>query len=139
MPEGRPASSNRSSPLASLSTTGSGLVGVPQLHLHGVERTRLTDLEILQRPGWWHDNRAPSASIDLDGGETVTCTFTNTFVPGGNPVGGTAGLLEVPNSLRGVEAAPSSVFAAWQLALAVVGVLAVAASGFRLAYRRLTR
>jgi hypothetical protein len=36
----------------------------------------------------------PSANIDLDAGETVTCTFTNTFTPGVNPVGGIAGLLE---------------------------------------------
>ena len=36
----------------------------------------------------------PSATIDADSGETVTCTFVNTFHPGGNPVGGIAGLLD---------------------------------------------
>jgi hypothetical protein len=35
-----------------------------------------------------------SANIDLDPGETVTCTFTNSFVPGPPAVGGTAGLLD---------------------------------------------
>jgi hypothetical protein len=35
-----------------------------------------------------------TATIDLDPGETVTCTFTNTFTPGDiQPVGGIAGLL----------------------------------------------
>ncbi|HET8944628.1 MAG TPA: hypothetical protein VFO59_07590, partial [Dehalococcoidia bacterium] len=36
----------------------------------------------------------PTALIDADPGETVTCTFTNTFHPGPNPVGGILGLLD---------------------------------------------
>ncbi|HET9476939.1 MAG TPA: hypothetical protein VFP63_05585, partial [Dehalococcoidia bacterium] len=36
----------------------------------------------------------PSALVDADPGETVTCTFTNTFYPGPNPVGGILGLLD---------------------------------------------
>ena len=36
----------------------------------------------------------PSATIDVDPGETVTCTFTNTERPGPPAVGGIAGLLD---------------------------------------------
>jgi hypothetical protein len=36
----------------------------------------------------------PTAFIDLDPGETVDCTFNNTFVPGPPAVGGMAGLID---------------------------------------------
>jgi hypothetical protein len=47
----------------------------------------------------------PSVTVDADAGETVTCTFTNTFVPGDSPVGGIAGLLEAPDGEVSAEAA----------------------------------
>lgn len=41
---------------------------------------------------------SPVAHIDVDGGETVECTFTNTFVPGQTQaVGGIMGLIEGPD------------------------------------------
>ena len=36
----------------------------------------------------------PTATIDVDAGENVTCTFTNTFTPGPPAVGGIVGLLD---------------------------------------------
>jgi hypothetical protein len=41
---------------------------------------------------------SPTAHIDIDGGETVECTFTNTFVPGEQVVGGIMGLLDTPDT-----------------------------------------
>ncbi len=46
---------------------------------------------------------SPTAHIDVDGGETVECTFTNTFVPGEQVVGGIMGLIDGPD-----DAAPGS-------------------------------
>jgi len=41
---------------------------------------------------------SPTAHIDVDGGETVECTFTNTFVPGeSQAVGGIMGLIDAPD------------------------------------------
>jgi hypothetical protein len=42
----------------------------------------------------------PTAQIDVDGGETVECTFTNTFVPGSPVVGGITGLIEPTDPAR---------------------------------------
>jgi len=78
----------------------------------------------------------PTAHIDLDAGETVECTFTNTFVPGQNQaVGGILGLIDgggPPSS----AATPSAglPYALLALALAVLGGVSGALA---FAYRRI--
>jgi hypothetical protein len=52
---------------------------------------RLADIDRLQRPDGGTTIGSPTAHIDVDG-ETVECTFTNTFVPGeSQAVGGSWG------------------------------------------------
>ncbi len=62
----------------------------------------------------------PTANIDVDPGETVTCTFTNTFHPGPPAVGGFLGIVESNESPRSTGVRNGSA-----LGLLAVGSLAV--------------
>jgi hypothetical protein len=66
----------------------------------------------------------PDALVDADPGETVTCTFTNTFHPGPNPVGGILGLLEAADASEPRQSAqnPSSGLNGLTLSFLCVGV-----------------
>jgi hypothetical protein len=70
------------------------------------------------------DLAARKATIDLDAGETVTCTFTNT---GPHFVGGIAEALDVPASAHSGEG-PSSL--PYTIAGAAAAVVALAAGGW---------
>jgi hypothetical protein len=73
---------------------------------------------------------APTAFIDLDPGETVDCTFTNTFVPGSPVVGGIAGLMEP------AEGSDSPARLPWLLAVVFALVLGTTGTAVRV-YRRI--
>jgi hypothetical protein len=80
------------------------------------------------------DTGTATATFNLEGGETVTCVFTNaqqgsTPTPGGtpNPVGGIAGLLDAPNGGASTSGAGGTSDAIGSLAIvAAVVALAVA-------------
>jgi hypothetical protein len=68
-----------------------------------------------------------TATIDVDAGEHVTCTFKNTFTPGQQAVGGIAGLLDARDGAAPSEAATNPL-APWMyllLALPVIGASGV--------------
>ena len=72
----------------------------------------------------------PSVTVDADPGETVTCTFTNTFRPGDNPVGGIVGLVESPGGND------SPWMATWVLGLVGASLLALATAALSLRRRK---
>lgn len=78
-----------------------------------------------------------TANIDLDAGETVTCTFTNTFVPGDPvPVGGTAGLIDATGAGIPSEQAPGQSPVALYLAALIAGFIATLSPAVYLLRRR---
>jgi hypothetical protein len=79
----------------------------------------------------------PTANIDVDPGETVDCTFTNSFVGGGTVVGGIAGLIDGGDAQPLVAAAadPGSTSRTLESGLMALGALSALAAA-ALAYRR---
>jgi hypothetical protein len=70
----------------------------------------------------------PTAHIDVDGGETVECTFTNTFVPGEQAVGGIMGLLDGADRPAGSDSESSG--ATGPGGIALLALMVIALSGF---------
>ena len=83
----------------------------------------------------------PTAHIDVDGGETVTCTFTNTFVPGeSQAVGGIMGLIEGPDDAGPRSSAESDSGSPHRTgALALLALVAVVFAGVAGGLRRRAR
>jgi hypothetical protein len=81
-----------------------------------------------------------TATIDVDGGETVTCTFTNTFTPGQiQPVGGTAGLLDPAISSPPSGSGTSNALATTSLAIVLLAAVFVPTAGLCVAHIRRAR
>jgi hypothetical protein len=79
----------------------------------------------------------PTAHIDVDGGETVDCTFTNTFVPGPPPVGGIMGLIDgAAGGARSGGSGTSSSGPDRVAAIALIALAFVAFAGLVTAARR---
>jgi hypothetical protein len=83
----------------------------------------------------------PTAHIDVDGGETVNCTFTNTFVPGeSQAVGGIMGLIDSPEGATAVIGGDGSSSAPHRAGvLALVALTFVAFAGLAGGLRRRAR
>ncbi len=83
---------------------------------------------------------SPTAHIDLDGGETVDCAFTNTFVPGQQQaVGGILGLIDGPSGASPESPAAGSGNAAGSLAAIALLALGFVVIGGMAAVRRRAR
>jgi hypothetical protein len=81
-----------------------------------------------------------TANIDVDAGETVTCTFTNTFTPGQiQPVGGTAGLLHPAAFGPASDTAGTNTLVSVAIALLGLGAALLPAAGLCLVYVRRSR
>jgi hypothetical protein len=81
-----------------------------------------------------------TANIDLDAGEHVTCTFTNTFNPGPPAVGGIGGLLEAEEFVRPTESQPGGMPLVLLLVSVLCSIVALGvATGLRLAVARRSR
>ena len=66
----------------------------------------------------------PTATIDVDAGENVTCTFTNTFAPGPPAVGGIVGLLDSTDTGSAARSElPAAGFNVFPLLLAMLAAL----------------